>query len=153
MKPPKSDLIGSDAFGLVVLAALCINRALFSFFRDTHEDVLIYKYNFSINSTHWMEALIPLKAWVAIWGTLAILCLGSILWRKARPVIFGLIILFVIMWGTSQVFSPQPTSVITGAFWINLSFILMWGQSRISPRGVDLFHSQSERVKEGDGIF
>ena len=151
MKPPKSDFIGSDIFGLIILATLCFNRALLAFFKDTHEDVLVYKYNLSVTSSHWIEALIPLKAWVGIWTALAILCIASIPWRRARPVIFGMLILFVIVWGTSQIFSPQITSSITGFFWINLSLILMWGQSRISPRRVEQLYSHEGHKPQEEG--
>lgn len=128
-----SNLLASDAFGLLILSYLALNRASFAWVKHYRGDV-IYGPDLS---QHWLEALLPMDAWIFIWVAIGLLSILSIWSRRLKSLILIPVTISLFLWGVSSAFSPQQSSVITGALWIAVSLMLIWGSSRVSSGAVD----------------
>lgn len=142
-----SRFIASDIFGVLLLITLCVNRALYSLAKAIGEDVLIYRYDHTITPQHWLESVLPLGVWVAIWGALGLLCVVSLKLEKMRPPLLGAIVCFCVLWGTSQIASPQTTASISGVLWVVVALTVIWGSARVSPEKAENNHQDGRNIK------
>lgn len=138
-----SRVLGSDVFGLIVLAIFTANRSVFSWLKGHTEDVLVYKENPEITSTHWIEALIPIDAWTIIWAFVSLFSVVAIFCRVIRPTVTTVSIALILIWGISQTFSPQDTSTLTGVLWLTIALLIIWGSGRIPTTQIEHLYDKA----------
>lgn len=147
-----SKVLGSDVFGLIVLAIFTFNRAVFSWIKGHTEDVLVYKENPVITSTHWIEVLIPIDAWTIIWTFVSLFALLAIFFRFLRPTVTTVSIALILIWGVSQTFSPQDTSTLTGVLWLTIALLIIWGSGRIQTNQIEHIYDKADSSRQYENI-